>query len=64
MPARINLTNGDHILVDGDIDETARRIADALGENRFVSVTDTAGHEHVINPAAVAEINGNPRPFS
>jgi uncharacterized protein YlzI (FlbEa/FlbD family) len=64
MPARINLTNGDHVLIDGNVDEVADQIQIGLRERTLVRVTDTAGHEHVLNPSAVAEINGNPRPFS
>jgi uncharacterized protein YlzI (FlbEa/FlbD family) len=63
MAARINLTNGDHIVTDADVEQTVQRIQEGLTAKRFVSVTDTWGHERLVNPAAVAEINDNPPTF-
>jgi hypothetical protein len=63
MPARINLTNGDHIVTDADLPQMSQRIQDGLRSNTLVPVTDTWGHERLVNPSAVAEINDNPPAF-
>ena len=64
VPARVNLTNGDHIITDADVTDVAGQIQQGLDANTLVLLVDSRGRERHVNPAAVAEIVENARSFS